>query len=271
MEDFLIRALVTGVGIALVSGPLGCFLIWRRLAYLGDACAHAALFGVLLGLWLNLEIQWAVMGIAVVMALCLVRLQKQAILPSDTWLAILSQGALALSLVVVSLSSSIRIDLMSLLFGDILSVGPKDMLWVYALVGATLFMLVFFWRSFLSVVIHEEIARTEGSPTQRIQHGLMILIAATVAVGMKIIGALLMISLLIIPAASARFFSKTPEQMAILSSVLGMLAVTIGLFGSVEWDIPSGPAIVIAAGALGVGMVGLKNAVKQIKKFAKPI
>jgi len=250
MDDFLWRALGAGIGIAFVAGPLGCFIVWRRMAYFGDTLAHSALLGVALGMVLNLNLNVAAIIVCVLIALLLVLLQKQQHLATDTVLGILAHSALSLGLVSLAFIDNLNIDLMSFLFGDLLAVTPVDLYWVYGGGSLVLLILIGIWQALLSLTVHEQLAQVEGIAMMRTQLLFVILVALMVAVSMKIIGILLITSLLIIPPAAARYFARSPEQMAILASFIGCLAVIIGLSLSWHWDTPAGPSVVVAATGL---------------------
>ena len=250
MPDFLLNALLAGLALALVAGPLGSFVVWRRMAYFGDTLAHAALLGVAVGLLLDVSPTLAVTVGCVLLAVLLVTLQQRQPLAADTLLGILAPSTLSLGLVVLSFNSEVRIDLLGYLFGDLLAVGPSDLLWIVAGSALVLACLLALWRQLLAVTVHEELAQVEGLPVAGLRLTLVLLIALVIAVAMKIVGVLLITSLLIIPAAAAQRHSRTPEQMAIGASLLGMLAVGGGL--SLSWfeDTPAGPSIVVCAASL---------------------
>ncbi|MFC1684583.1 zinc ABC transporter permease subunit ZnuB [Pseudomonadota bacterium] len=250
MDDFLLRAMIAGLGVALVSGPLGAFVVWRRMAYFGDTLAHSALLGVALGFLLEVNVNLTIILVCVGLAMLLVALQQQRRLASDTLLGILSHSALSLGLIVLAFLESLRLDLMGYLFGDILAVTTADIAWIWGGGLVALIALVLIWRPLLAMTVHEELAKVEGVPVNSIRLVFMLLIALVIAVAMKVVGILLITSLLIIPAATARRFATTPEQMAVLAAVVGCLAVGGGLFGSLQWDLPAGPAVVAAAGLL---------------------
>ena len=247
MDDFVVRALVGGFGVAAVAGPLGAFVVWRRMAYFGDTLAHAALLGVALGFLLGIDLNVAVVAVGVFVALLLAVLQRSRHLGSDTLLGILSHGALALGLVAVAFVENARLDLMSYLFGDILAVTGADIAWVLGGGVGVLAVLGFLWRPLLAITVHEELARVEGVPVVAVRLAYMILLAVVVALAMKVVGILLVTSLLIIPAAAARRVAPTPEAMAVLAAVAGCMAVAGGLWGSFVYDTPSGPSVVVAA------------------------
>ena len=250
MPDFLLNALLAGLALALVAGPLGSFVVWRRMAYFGDTLSHAALLGVALGLLLDVSPTLAVTAGCLLLAVLLVTLQQRQPLASDTLLGILAPTTLSLGLVVLSFMDEVRIDLMACLFGDLLAVGPSDLAWIIGGAALVLTLLVPLWRQLLAITVHEELAQVEGLPVAALRLALMLLIAVVIAVAMKIVGVLLITSLLIIPAAAAQRHARTPEQMAVGASVLGMLAVGAGLSLSWYQDTPAGPSIVVSAAGL---------------------
>jgi zinc transport system permease protein len=250
MPDFLLNALLSGLALALVAGPLGSFVVWRRMAYFGDTLAHAALLGVALGFLLEVSPTLAVTAGCVLLAVLLVALQQRQPMASDTLLGILAHSTLSLGLVVLSFMHDLRIDLTGYLFGDLLAVGPADLAWILGGSALVLAVLLPLWRPLLAITVHEELAKVEGLPVAAIRLALMLLIAIVIAVAMKIVGVLLITSLLIIPAAAAQRHARSPEQMAAGASALGLLAVCAGL--SLSWvkDTPAGPSIVVSAALL---------------------
>lgn len=245
--DFFSRALIAGVGLAMVTGPLGCFVIWRRMAYFGDTMAHSALLGVAISILLSINMTLGVFAVAAMVAGALLLLQRQNNLSTDALLGILSHSSLAVGLVLVGLLTGVRIDLMGFLFGDILAVSVEDIAIIYGGGAAILAMLWLNWRPLLAATVSPELAEAEGLRPDVSRIILMLLMASVIAIAMKLVGVMLITSLLIIPAATARRLSTTPEMMAIVAAVLGAAAVVAGLFGSRTWDSASGPSIVVAA------------------------
>jgi zinc transport system permease protein len=253
MDEFLLRALLGGSGVALAAGPLGCLIVWRRMAYFGDTLSHSGLLGVALGILLSVQQGLAVIMICLVLAVLLVFLeQHQRHLATDTLLGILAHTALSLGLVALALLETVRVDLVSYLFGDILAVTSRDLYEIWGSGILALGMLTLIWRPLLSITVHEDLARVEGVPVFAVRLIFMTLIAVFIAVAMKLVGILLITSLMIIPAATARRFARTPEMMAGLAGLFGCLAVSLGLWSSLHWDTPTGPSIVVAASALFV-------------------
>ncbi|SBS29597.1 High-affinity zinc uptake system membrane protein ZnuB [Marinomonas aquimarina] len=250
MLELLMRALIGGLGVAAVAGPLGAFVVWRRMAYFGDTLAHSALLGVALGFLLDINLNLAIVVLCVGLALVLVTLQKKQIIATDTLLGILAHSSLSLGLVAVSFLDNVRIDLMAYLFGDLLAISQTDLYWIYGGGLAVMALLVAFWRPLLALTVNEELAKVEGYPVETIRLLLMLLVAVVIAVAMKIVGVLLITSLMIIPAATSRKLSQTPVQMASIAGVLGCLSVCGGLWASYHWDTPTGPSVVVCAAFL---------------------
>jgi len=251
-DDFFVRALLAGVGVALVAGPLGCFIVWRRMAYFGDTLSHSALLGVVLAFLLQINITLAVFGVCAAVALSVLALQRNASLSSDSLLGMLAHSSLALGLVALAFMSSVRVDLMGFLFGDILAVSQLDLAVIYVGGGIVIAVLVFVWRALFAATVNHDLAAAEGLRPDRANIVFMLLMAIVIAISMKIVGVLLITALLIIPAATARQLARGPEQMAVIATGLGVIAVVAGLLASLEWDTPSGPSIVVAAAVLFV-------------------
>ncbi|CED79190.1 High-affinity zinc uptake system membrane protein znuB [Candidatus Hamiltonella defensa (Bemisia tabaci)] len=247
MIELLFPGWLAGILLATAAGPLGSFIIWRRMSYFGDTLAHASLLGVAFGLLLNVNLFYAVIFITLLLACLLVWLEGQYQLPVDTLLGILAHSALSLGLVIVSLMSNVRIDLMAYLFGDLLSVTIADIFLIAPGVTLVLLLLLWKWRHLLSITISEELAYVEGINLKKNQMLLMFLVSVTIALSMKFVGVLIISSLLIIPSATARRFAHTPEQMAVIGIIVGVLAVTGGLALSAFYDTPAGPSVVLCA------------------------
>lgn len=250
LDDFFTRAVIAGIGVALVAGPLGCFIVWRRLAYFGETLAHAALLGVALSFLLEINVTLAVFAVSALLAVALLFLEKRASLSADTLLGLLAHSALALGLVVLAFMTWIRVDLMGLLFGDILAVSKTDILIIYLAGLLVLGVLATIWRRLFAATVNRELAEAESMGPDRANIVFVLLLACVIAMAIKIVGVLLITALLIIPAATARRLATGPEQMAVLAALIGAASVIAGLYGSLQWDTPSGPSIVGAALAL---------------------
>ena len=246
-DDFFIRALIAGIGVAIVVGPLGCFVIWRRLSYFGDTLSHSALLGVTLAYSFSLNISLSVFIISAVVALLLINLQKRTKLAGDSLLGLLAHSTLAIGLVLIGFLSYIRFDLMGLLFGDILAVTIEDIALVWVGGFVILGILYFIWKSLFSATVNYDLSAAEGMKPEVSNFIFTLLLAGVIALSIKMIGALLITGLLLIPAATARNISNSPNQMVFLATLVGILSVIGGLFTSLELNTSSGPTIIVVA------------------------
>lgn len=247
IEDFLIRAVIGGSIVAAIAGPLGCFVVWRKMAYFGATMSHSALLGVAIGIALGGNPTAGTIVVCVLIALVVVFMENVRLLASDTIMGILAHSALAYGVVTIALMPGVRVDLMGYLFGDVLAIGWGD-IQVIMIIGAVLGIgMASLWRPLLSITADEELARVEGVRATAVRISLMVMLALLVATGMKVVGILLIVSLLVIPPAAARMISGTPEGMALWSALLATTSVMLGLTLSLTLDIPAGPSIVIVA------------------------
>jgi zinc transport system permease protein len=243
LSDFMLRATIAGLGVALIAAPLGCFVVWRRMAYFGEATAHAALLGIALSLALELPIFAGTLVAALLMAWVVTQLSGRE-LASDTLLGVTAHAGLALGLVVASFLTGVRIDLMAYLFGDILAVTLSDLyvIWFGVIIGLAL--IYWRWSPMLISTLNEELAYSNDINPKREKLFLTLALAVTVAVSIKVVGLLLISALLIIPAAAARNISQTPETMAITTAIIGVISAVSGLQFSYFFNSPPGPSIV---------------------------
>ncbi|SFE29654.1 zinc transport system permease protein [Sulfitobacter brevis] len=249
LDDFAIRAGLAGLGVALAAAPLGCFVVWRRMAYFGDATSHAALLGVALALAVDLPVFAGVLVVALVMALIVSSLSERHV-STDALLGVLAHAALAVGLVAVSLLPGQRVDLQAYLFGEILAVTQTDLITIWGGAVMVALLLIWRWQALLSATLSPDLATASGGNPKREQLILTLALAITVAVAIKVVGALLIAAMLVIPAATARPFARTPEAMAFWAVAVGAVAALGGLAGSFTFDTPTGPSIVTLAAGL---------------------
>lgn len=247
MDEFTLRALCGAVLLAAMLGPLGSFVVWRHMAYLGDTIAHAALLGVALSLISSvMPLTLAMLIVALGVAFILHRYARDARFHSDTLLGILAHGTLALGVLLVALAR-VRVDMNAYLFGDILALSWGDVAVLGALAIVVICLMRFSWRALLMVTLNPSIAHVEGVNVKRTQLLLLLMLASVIAVAIKLVGVLLITALLIMPAASARYLARSPLHMALYASVIGMACAAIGLFASIQVDAPTGPTMVVIA------------------------
>ena len=250
MIELLAPALLAGLAVAVVAGPMGAFVVWRRMAFFGDTMANSALLGAALALALQVNLYLAVSAACLTVAVVLVGLQRQRQIADDTLLGIVAHITLALGVIALSLQDSVQVDLFAYLFGDLLAVGWSDVLALWAGAVLILALLVWQWRPLLSITVNEDLARVEGVAVTRTRLLLMLLLALLITGAIRTVGVLLITSLLVMPAAGGRRLARTPEQMALFASLIGLAAVTLGLTLSWYADTPVGPSIVVTAALL---------------------
>lgn len=247
-EDFTRRAVLGGLGVAVAAGSLGCFVVWRRIAYYGDAMSHSALLGIAAGLALGSNLMLSVAVVSVVLSLGLSVLVKARPLAPDAVLGVFSHVALSLGMIALTLMGNVRLDLHGWLFGDLLALADADVWGIWAaalLVGVALLWL---WRPLLAATVNRELALVEGLPVRLAEAVFMVLLAVTVAASLKVVGAVLTTALLVAPPAAARGMAREPEQMILWSVLVGAVSVVGGVLASLLWDLPVGPAVVAVAG-----------------------
>jgi zinc transport system permease protein len=245
-QPFFLKALAAGVGLAIVAAPLGCIIVWRRMAYVGETLAQSSLLGVALGLALGVDLTLAVIIAAVTTALILIAFGRQKLLALDSVLGLMHHAALALGVVAIALLKGPSIDLMSYLFGDVFAVTTTDLLWVYGGGALVLALTLWLWKPLVRLSLHEDLATAEGLDPQLPRALFDILLAVTIAVAMKIVGVLLVMAFLVVPAVAARPLASTPERMAIWAAAIAVVSVFAGLGLSLYTDAPGGPSVVLA-------------------------
>lgn len=258
LDDFLVRAVLAGIGVALAAAPLGCVVVWRRMAYFGDATAHASILGVALALAFSASVFIGALAVAFLMATAVSALSGRGF-AVDTLLGVMAHASLAFGLVAVSLLSGVRIDLMAYLFGDILSVARIDLLVIWGGAIIVLGLLRWRWGALLTATLSPDLAHAAGINPKREQMVITVALAIVVAVAIKVVGVILIAALLIIPAATARVFSETPERMALLAAGLGVISATGGLALSYWADTPAGPSIVSLAALAFIAAVLIRG------------
>lgn len=250
MFEIIFPAWLTGMLLSLITAPLGAFVVWRKMAYFGDTLSHSALLGIALGIALDLNPYLSILILIIILALLLVWLENNTHFAVDTLLGIIAHTSLSLGVVTIGLIGGVRVDLMNYLFGDLLAINYQDLLWIGLGVIAVIFILLFSWNSLISATVSPELAQIEGVNVKKARIILMLLTAITIALSMKFVGALIITSLLIIPAATARRFARTPEAMALTAIMVSMISVSGGLLLSAFYDTAAGPSVVICSALL---------------------
>ncbi len=245
IEPFLVNALVAGLVLAIVAAPLGCVVVWSRMSYFGETVAQSSLVGVAIGLMLHSDLTASVIVTTMTVAGLLILIGRQKVLPLDSILGLTHHGTLALGVIATSLLRGPSVDLMGYLFGDVFAIAGQDLYWIFGGGAVVLGVMWWLWQPLLRLSIHEELAIAEGVPAGAARAGFIVLLALTIAVAMKIVGALLAIAFLVVPAVAARPLASTPERMVAIAALVGIIGVLGGLGLSANFDAPGGPSIVL--------------------------
>jgi zinc transport system permease protein len=256
IEPLLLVPLLAGLAIACVAGPIGCVLVWQRLAYFADSLAHSALLGVAFSLFFKADIVFGLVSVCVVFALLLVFMQERGKISSDTVLAVLAHVSLAFGLIALHFVEGVSVDLESYLLGDILFVSKNDFYAILAVSVLVLAVLIAKWRDIMRVTLSRDLLQAEEGKGVNMQITFVLLLALFVAVAIQLVGILLLASLFIIPVITVRYFAKTPEGMAILASIAGCINVIAGVFVSMQIDSPTS-ATIVAFGACAMLVASL--------------
>lgn len=261
LEPFFLRALIASLALALIAAPLGCFVVWQRMSYFGESIAQASLVGVALGMAFQLDLTLGVLIAALVAAALLIWFSRQEIVAMDSILGLMHHAALAIGVIATAMIQGPGVDLMGFLFGDVFAVTTSDILWIFVGGGLALGVVAWLWQPLLRLAVHEDLAAAEGVDRNRVRTIFTILLALAIAVAMKIVGILLVMAFLVVPAVAARPLAATPERMVVLSAGIAALSVLFGLWLSASLDSPGGPSIVLimsAAAAISLTAAGLR-------------
>ncbi|MDO4626544.1 MAG: zinc ABC transporter permease subunit ZnuB [Pasteurellaceae bacterium] len=250
MFEIIFPAWLSGILLSLITAPLGAFVVWRKMAYFGDTLSHSALFGVALGIFFQINPYFAMLILTLILAVGIVWLENHTQFSVDTLLGIIAHSCLSLGVVTVGLLQNVRVDLMNYMFGDLLAVDYQDVIYISIGVVVVLATLIYFWKPMIATSVSPELAQVEGINTRKMKFILMLMVALTIALSIKFVGTLIITSLLVIPAATARRFANTPEKMAIISILLSMIAVSMGLALSAFYNTAAGPSVVISSALL---------------------
>lgn len=267
MDDFLWRAMAGASFLGAACGPVGAFVLWRRMAYLGESVAHMGILGAALGLLLGVAPIAGVGAVCLVAALVMAR-ADDGLVPAGTFVGIVGTIGLALGFILLSSMETVRADLLGYLFGDVLALSTGDVVLLGIASAAALGAITFLWRPLLADTVSHDIAVAEGLWRRFADLAFLILVAGLVAFGLRVVGALLIVALLIIPPAAARPLARTPEAMATGAAIVGAAAAPLGISAAWLADIPAGPAIVLAAAAMFAISLLVSSLILQRRKSA---
>lgn len=243
MDLFIIKAFIGGLGISILTSIVGCFVLWKKMAYLGDSLSHSVLLGITLSVIFNIDILLGSFIFAIIFAFILFSFMDK--FDISTILGIIAHSGIAVSVLILSFIKNIRVDLMGYLFGDILTITRTEIYLIFSLIILVSIWLSFNWKKFILTAISNDLAKSEGINTRLLDLQMILLMSLIIVASVKIVGVLLVTAMLLIPAACARNFANTPVQMIFIAIIFGSIFVCLGLFSSLKADTPSGPAIIV--------------------------
>lgn len=249
---FFQRAIIVGVIMAITAALLGVFVVIRRMSFFTDAVSHASLTGVALALLIGVHPFLGALVVSIFIGLLVSRLQRQGKQEVDTIIGVLFSTTLAFGVLIISMLKGYRGNLFQYLFGDIIAVNIIDVYLSIVLFVAVVLVLVIAFKSLTKVAVHEDMARVDGVRVNMLDALFLILLAAVVAVGLKVVGAILMSALMILPAATAQYLAPSFRGMVLISVVAAVIAMVVGLAAAAAFSLPTGPTIVLVSAGLFV-------------------
>ena len=248
--SFMQRALIASVMVGILCPFVGNFVVLRRMSFFSDAISHAAFAGIAAGILLGIDLSLSSLAVAIIIAFVVAFLSEKTALSHDTIIGIAFSGAIAIGMLIIGMLEGYRTDVFTFLFGDILSITRKDLLLIFIIGTLTIITLLTFLKPFLQITFNRELAKVEGINVRFFEYLLFSIIAIVVTISLKIIGIILVTSLLIIPAAAAKNLASSMKRLFILSCFFGVISGIVGLAGSVYLNTASGPTIVLISIAL---------------------
>ena len=242
--SFLQRALITSIVIGMICGVIGCFIVLRSLALMGDAISHAVLPGVAISYMMGINFFYGAVVFGVLAALGIGFVNQNSKIKSDSSIGIVFSSFLALGVLLITKAQS-SIDLTEILFGNVLTVKPEDRTITFIVVAIVLIVIIVFYKEFLLSSFDPTMAAASGLPVKFTHYTLMVLLTLVTVASLQTVGVILVVSLLITPASTAYLLTKRLSTMILTSALIGMVSSVIGLFFSVTFNLPSGVVIVL--------------------------
>jgi zinc transport system permease protein len=257
-SEFMQRALIAGIAVAITSSVIGLFLVLRRNSLFGDALSHAAFGGIAVGLVTNIYPLWTGLMLSILGALGITKLRQSANIPADASVAILLSFGLALGLLLISLSGGFTLDLLSFLFGSILLVSVEDTLAILAMTGIILSIVILLYRQLVYITFDEEQARVSGLPISKLNYLFVVLASVAVIVSMRLVGILLVSSLIVIPNVTALLFGKGFKKTALISVSVSIFSVVAGIAISYAANLAPAGTIVLLSTAVFLAVLAAR-------------
>ena len=245
--DFMIRAFIAGIAVAIIAPLIGIFLVVRRYSLMSDTLAHISLAGLAIGFLLEIYPIGVAVITTVIASFFMEKLRNSKRVFGESILALFISGSLAIAIVLISISKGFNVDLFSYLFGSIATVSTQDIYLIVALCAIVIFVILRYYESLFAVSFNEELSKARGVPVEKINLMLIVLAAISVTIIMQIVGILLVGALMVIPVISAMQLKKSFANTIVIAEVFSFISVISGLFISYYLDIASGGSIVVVA------------------------
>lgn len=259
MSDILLIPTLTLIVLSLSLAPLGCFLVWRRLAFFGDGMSHACTFGIAIALFLKIHFLLGILLTALLIAGILFVIEKYQNLSTDTLFSLISYSFFAAGIVALSLIKSVHINIEDILFGDFLAIQSPDLWTAMTLSFIAVSILIYYWPILLLSCLSPDLLKTTYPHADRANIIFILVTALVIAFGMYIIGALLLPALMILPAASSRMLSRGPKQMVLLSLTLSVIGCIFGIGAAYVLNTPPSATMVLSNAFIFIVSLMVKN------------
>ena len=263
--SFMQRALLSGVVVAVTCSVVGLFLVLRRQSLFGDALSHAAFGGIAVGLFTSIYPLWTALVISVLAALGITKLRQSTKIPPDAAVAVMLSSGLALGIVLIGLAGGFNLDLESFLFGSILLVSMQDQLMILVLSAVVLVIIFKLYMQFIYITFSEDQARVSGINVTRLNYLFIALASLAVISSLRLVGVLLISSLIVIPNITAMMFGKGFKKTALISILVAVSSVLLGIVVSYITNLAPGGVIVLLTIFILLGTIGAKSILKEIK------
>ncbi len=268
--EFMQRGLLASVLVAVICGVLGSFVVLKGLAFIGDGLAHASFGGVALAFVLGANIYLGAFVVAIGTALGIGAISQHGRVSSDTAIGVFFSGTFALGILIISRVESYTTDLFGYLFGDVLSITTGD-LWTIGILGLVVLALVgAFYRQLLFVAFDPTVAAASGIPARAFEYLLLVLLGATIVTAIQAVGIILVVALLVTPAATANLLTRRFHHMILVGAAIGSFSALLGIYLSYYLDVASGAAIILVATAIFLSVFAASSLRERFKSPGKP-
>ena len=258
-QDFMIKALLSGVFIAIACSLLGVFLVLKNMSLIGDGLAHVSFAAIAIGLLVSDKPLIISIPLVIIASFIVLLMKEKAKIDADATIGLLSSTSIALGVIIASLAKGFNVDLFSYLFGSILFINNSEVLISFLLATSIVILIIVFYNDLFSLTFDENFASISGVKVKKINYLLSVFTSVTIVLGIRIVGTLLISSLIVFPSVSALQISRGFKETLIYSAIFSLIAVTIGIILSYIFNLPTGALIVLVNGVIFIGTMVWKK------------